>query len=708
MNDVSNAKQQIVDRIKNSTNILVTVSRDPSVDELAAAMAVTSFLNKLKKHATAVVSGNIPPAINFLEPDKTFENTVDSLRDFIIALNKEKADHLRYKVEGDVVKIFITPYRTTITSDDLDFSQGDYNVELILALGVSSEEHLDLALEAHGRILHDATVATITAGDVTSNLGSIDWHDDNASSVSEMLIGLTEALKNESAQLDEQIATALLTGIVAATNRFSNDRTSSRVMTMAAQLMAAGANQQLIAARLEEASAISTPASSSTIDAMPAADNGDGTTELNEGESTKLDRSQNGQNGQNGQGQSKRSRRSKQKKNNNGELTISHERRGDLDEISRLVADERQAEAAKEAESKLAEQLQRQAPALPNVPTVADLQQDIQSANQTVAEAVAPEQSFTPQEEAPVNAMVTEAVLPPLPPQPTIEPVQVPLSPVVPMVEPTPAPESQIQMQPQPLGPSPMAPEPQMSNEPQFAPMPEGMKDEPKFGGTLNATTEQAADDKRREEARDRNKTILSHGEYISSGQPSFSSPINSANNNEEGVVDPFSGIPADAKPKVAGFEMPATAPTAHANPIEEPTYPTLADIDAENRTAAANEPHDEARAEVEAAFNNASEGLSFEEAPAPQFTPPEPPVAPAADLPPLPDFSSLPPLPSEPSFDQPASQPANDPFTQMPPLPQQNAPQQPSSAPETPILQAPPAASNQAPSPTQFRIPGQ
>jgi hypothetical protein len=164
MNEGQSARQQIVEKIKGSTNVLVTVSANPSVDELSAALGLTSMLNGLKKHATAVVSGDIPPAITFLEPTKTFENTVDSLRDFIIALDKEKADHLRYKVEGDVVKIFITPYRTTITQDDLDFSQGDYNVELVLALGVKDKDNLDKALQAHGKIFHDATVATLTCG----------------------------------------------------------------------------------------------------------------------------------------------------------------------------------------------------------------------------------------------------------------------------------------------------------------------------------------------------------------------------------------------------------------------------------------------------------------------------------------------------------------------------------------------------------------
>ena len=257
MNDTNSPKQQIVEQIKNSTNILVTVSTNPSVDELSAASGLTLMLNKLDKHATAVFSGAIPPAIQFLEPDKTLEDTVDSLRDFIIALDKEKADRLRYRVEDDVVRIFITPYRTRINEDDLEFSHGDFNVELVLALGVENQKELDKAIAAHGKILHDATVATLSSQNQKSELGSIDWQDQSASSLCEMLVAISEALK--SGLLDEQIATALLTGIVSATNRFSNDHTSPKAMTMAAQLMAAGANQQLISAQLEASSEITSP-----------------------------------------------------------------------------------------------------------------------------------------------------------------------------------------------------------------------------------------------------------------------------------------------------------------------------------------------------------------------------------------------------------------------------------------------------------------
>ncbi len=243
-------KQQIVERVKQATNILVTVSTDPSVDQLAACIGTTLLLNKMQKHATAVFSGQVPSTIEFLQPEKTIETNTDSLRDFIISLDKSKADKLRYKVEDQVVRIFITPYRTSISEKDLVFSQGDFNVEVVLALGVKDRTQLDAAITTHGRILHDATVVSLSTGNGPGpELGQLNWHDSAASSLCEMVVSLSQDLGTN--LIDNQMATAFLTGIVAETERFSNNKTSPGVMTISAQLMAAGANQQLIVSKLE-------------------------------------------------------------------------------------------------------------------------------------------------------------------------------------------------------------------------------------------------------------------------------------------------------------------------------------------------------------------------------------------------------------------------------------------------------------------------
>lgn len=574
-------KKQIIDKIKDSNNVLVALNNSPTVDELSAALGITLAINKIDKHATAVFSGDIPAAIEFLEPEKTFENTVLSLQDFIIALDKEKADHLRYKVDGDMVKIFITPYRTTIDEGDLEFSQGDYNVDFVLAIGVQNVDSLDKALQSHGQILDDATVASISLNE-ESALGSINWNDKNASSYSEILTSVVKDLRVEKDVLDEQIATALLTGIVAATDRFSNEKTSSRVMTTAAELMTAGANQQLIAVQLEQAQEISAsqpvkneqraePIPEDTLPPQPPAE----------------------------------------KAQHDGELSINHELKGNLDEVTNQVEQVNQTAAAREAESELGRQL-----------------------------------------------------------HPAYEPM-------LPTVQPT------VDYEETPMGGGSIHHGPQA---------------EPTLGGTLNATTEEAAEDKRREIERDQNHTILSHdtGHYITE-KPSYQAPISAAvdaaQNDEPQVRDIF----ADNTPMAA---LPQPAPTIHdlhAAPVDPmstlgalppppgvqpaastvspfpnmtpamaqppmaagsaaslafplsaaPDEPTLAEIDAQNRS------HTALLGDVHAAFGGQSSQPAF------GGLPPLPP------LPPMPDMGTLPPLPGANQAFPTASQ--NNPFGNNP-----------------------------------------
>ena len=445
MDDIK-AKQQVVEKIKEASKILVTVSSSPSVDALSAALGLTLLFDKQKKYATAIFSGEVPPAIAFLEPEKTFDETTDSLRDFIIALNKEKADHLRYKVEGDSVKIFITPYKTTISNADLEFSQGDYNVELVIALGVDSQDHLDKALEDHGQILHDATVITISAGDQTSDLGGIDWHDANASSLSEMIAGLAEALKEDKKKplIDATIATALLTGIVAETDRFSNEHTTSKVMTVAAQLMTAGADQQLIATELQ-----TTPAPAEQ--ALEEAEQPEEIEDVNEVT----------EDGSLGNITIRKD-----------ELIVEHDQGETLAELDRRIREKPQ-EAVDEHVA-----IAPQAPAF--------------------EEAAYPVYEPTP---APIEQPVFEE---PAFARPEPAAQETPIAPIVPKPPSLEAPRSEDVASVYALDDNDTA---------------------PSLGGTLNATSEQAAEDARREALSGQNKTILSHA-YLGGQATQVSSPI--------------------------------------------------------------------------------------------------------------------------------------------------------------------------------------
>ncbi len=241
---MDNQQEQLVKRISEANYILVTVNANPTFDQLAAAIGLTLMLNKMNKYATAIFSGQIPSALNFLNPEKTIEKTTDSLRDFIISLDKDKADKLRYKIEDNFVRIFISPYHSALSEKDFIYSMGDFNVDVVIALGIVKREELDKVIIEQGRILHDATIATINTA-TQSSLGTINWNDAKASSLCEMLVGLSSNIKVEKL-LDGQIANALLSGIIEETAQFSNSKTTSATMAAGSRLLEAGANQQLV------------------------------------------------------------------------------------------------------------------------------------------------------------------------------------------------------------------------------------------------------------------------------------------------------------------------------------------------------------------------------------------------------------------------------------------------------------------------------
>ena len=248
--------EKVAEKIQRGANILIALSKDPNLDEISAAIALAIVLDQQKKHVTAIYSGKTPNALEFLKPEDTFEKDTSSLQDFIIALNKSKADHLTYKLDGDYVKIYITPYKGQVKKEDLEYSYGDYNVDLVIVFNVNAGSEIDSALSEYGRIMHDASAINITSG-LPGRFADLEWSDPEKSSVCEMVYDLLKEL--EITNLSQEIATALLTGILSATERFSNSRTKPTTMAVASKLMEAGADQQLISANILKTETPTTP-----------------------------------------------------------------------------------------------------------------------------------------------------------------------------------------------------------------------------------------------------------------------------------------------------------------------------------------------------------------------------------------------------------------------------------------------------------------
>lgn len=238
-------KQQVSEAIRQAESILVITGQHPSVDQAASTIALSAILRKFGKKATAVISDELPAGVKFL-PTQTLDKQLDGLRDFImrVDLSRAEVDKLKYTIEDGKLNVHITPFSGGFSARDVSYDYGDFHFDLVLVLGVAAYSRIDKIYAQNARTLADVPLINIDFHRSNEQYGAINLIEPAAASLSEILIALSESL--QTGLVDEGIATAMLTGIIASTDRFTAAHTTPKALTVAAQMMAMGADQQKV------------------------------------------------------------------------------------------------------------------------------------------------------------------------------------------------------------------------------------------------------------------------------------------------------------------------------------------------------------------------------------------------------------------------------------------------------------------------------
>lgn len=238
-------KQQTSEAIRQADSILVITGQRPSVDQVASTLALGSVLRKFGKKVTTVISDELPAGARFL-PQSYLERNLDGLRDFIIqvGLSHGEVDKLKYVVEDNQLKIHISPFAGSFSAEDVSYDYGDFHYDLIIVLGVASYARMDKVFAQNQQVLQHIPIANIDYHRSNEQYGAINLIEPNAAGLGEILVALSESL--QTGLIDQPIATTLLAGIMASTDRFTATHTTSKAMTVAAQMMAMGADQQAV------------------------------------------------------------------------------------------------------------------------------------------------------------------------------------------------------------------------------------------------------------------------------------------------------------------------------------------------------------------------------------------------------------------------------------------------------------------------------
>lgn len=236
-------KQQTSELIRQAKRVLLVTSRMPNNDQLSAIVALAQVLAKLEKHPQVVISDTLPSASGILDTSMVSRD-MNGVRDFIVSLDMThvEVDKLKYTIEDNALNISVTPVVGNFLPEDANFSYGAFQFDLVIALGVTSLDKIDKVHEQNPTMFDGLHLINIDYHRINTSFGSVNFVDQNASSVCEMLISVIESLGQ--GLVDGAVATALLTGIMSATANFTAPATTAKALTVAAQMMSAGAKQQ--------------------------------------------------------------------------------------------------------------------------------------------------------------------------------------------------------------------------------------------------------------------------------------------------------------------------------------------------------------------------------------------------------------------------------------------------------------------------------
>jgi phosphoesterase RecJ-like protein len=255
-------KQQIVELVKSSNRILLVSHVNPDGDALGSILALYIALTKLGKKVTAVVSDIIPETYKFLPQVDMVGSNFSGIRDFIISVDLTNADveKLGYKKDKteNRLNIVLTPRSGSLSPEDVNFSYGKNKFDLIFVLDCPDFDRIGKVYDENTDLFYETPIINIDHHPVNDHFGKINWVEITATSTCEILVSLIESLSREQQLLDADVATCLLTGITTDTASFQNTNTTPKSLTIAAQMVAAGARQQEIIQKIYKTKQLTT------------------------------------------------------------------------------------------------------------------------------------------------------------------------------------------------------------------------------------------------------------------------------------------------------------------------------------------------------------------------------------------------------------------------------------------------------------------
>ena len=244
-------EQQIFEQINKAKNILITFNKDWDGDSVSSALALYLFLKKQDKNVTiAAERFNKKLAYKFLPAHESIENELDNLRKFIVSLDisSAKVGQIKYKIEENVLNFIISPKEGFFTHDDIKSRAGEFKYDLIFVIDTPDLESLGNIYDNDTEFFYQVPVINIDHHSQNESYGQINHVELTAIATSEILFNLMTSYSRD--LIDEDIATCLLTGIIAKTRSYKTPNITPQALSISSQLISLGGRREEIVTQL--------------------------------------------------------------------------------------------------------------------------------------------------------------------------------------------------------------------------------------------------------------------------------------------------------------------------------------------------------------------------------------------------------------------------------------------------------------------------
>lgn len=256
-------KSQIAELIRSSQNILLLSHADPDGDAIGSTLALALVLKKLGKTFDVVISGRSASYCSFLPLFNEVKSTVNTSNDLVITIDTRqtgeelKLGHKKLADSHQVV-IVISPEQGSLLPEDVTITRSKPKYDLVIFLDCSDAERIGTPHQDLKDVFYETPTVSIDHHATNGHFAKVNWVDMTATSTAEMLVSLIESIGRNDNLLDADVATCLLTGLMTDTGSFRDPNTTPKSLTVAAQLVAAGARQQEIVEKIFRTRPLST------------------------------------------------------------------------------------------------------------------------------------------------------------------------------------------------------------------------------------------------------------------------------------------------------------------------------------------------------------------------------------------------------------------------------------------------------------------